>query len=665
MRVLAWFTAGLTVVLLAGSIVLSFEAGPVQDQTIGDAVIFAPGLAAMIGVGLVIANRRPRNVIAWILLLQALAIGLSAVTDSWAGVTLLEHPGSLPFGRLAAAWSLVWWPLLYAGPAAIAFLFPNGKLPSPRWRPVALASAASFVLALLAMITSTGPMDKPYEAFTSPVAIGGIPEAVRVFFIVVLVLPLGASAAAIITRFRRSDGVERLQLKWLAWAGALIPGTLIVCWTEALIFGGVGTVTGIWVGVMLAAIPLSVGVAVTRYRLWEIDRLINRTLVYGALTALLAAAFTIVTLLVGVAAGQGSPLATAAATLAVAVLFSPLRRRVQVWVDRRFSRARYDALRRIQTFLEALRDGHAAPEATAAVIADALRDPSLELRYWLPSSSVYVNAAGQPTTDSAGDERARTEITRAGAPLGLLLHDPRLLEQRDLLDSAVNAAGLAIEIARLRVEVNRQLAEVEESRARLVTAGYEERRRLERDLHDGAQQRLVSIGLSLRHVQHELDDEGDAALRAQLDDTVAQVAAAIDDLRRIARGMRPPRLDEGLATALRDLAARSPLEVEVDLDDNALADLDPDVATAAWYVSSEALANAAKHAPGSRVRLVARRTDGGVRVAVEDDGAGGAALRSGGGLAGLRDRVGAHGGRLEVESPAGGGTRVAAELPCA
>jgi signal transduction histidine kinase len=618
----------------------------------------------MIGVGLVIANRRPRNVIAWILLLQALLIGLSAVADSWAGVALLEHPGSLPAGRLAAAWSLVWWPLLYAGPAAIAFLFPDGTLPSRRWRPVAVGSAGLFVLALLAMITTTGPMDEPYQKFTSPIAVAGIPDAVRVVCIVILAFALVASAAAIVTRFRRADGIERLQLKWLAWAGALIPMTLLVCWSEALIFGGVGTVTGVWVGAMLAAIPIAVGLAVTRYRLYEIDRLINRTLVYGALTGLLAATFTVVTLLVGVAAGQGSPLATAAATLAVALLFSPARRRVQVWVDRRFSRARYDALRRITTFLDALRDGHAAPESTATVLADALRDPSLELRYWLPSSSIYVDASGQPARERPDDERARTEVTRGGAPLGLLLHDPRLLESRDLLDSAVSAAGLAIEIARLRVEVNRQLAEVEESRARLVTAGYEERRRLERDLHDGAQQRLVSIGLSLRHVQHELADESDATLRAQLDDTVAEVAAAIDDLRRIARGVRPPGLDEGLATALRDLAARSPLDVTVELE--GIADLDPDVATAAWYVASEALTNAAKHAPGAHVRLVAQPTaDNGVRISVEDDGDGGATMRTGGGLAGLRDRVGAHGGSLELQSPAGGGTRVAAELPCA
>jgi signal transduction histidine kinase len=663
-RVLAWLTAGLGVGVVAADLLLTPYAGAASRQSLGDAAIFVPALAATIGVGLLIAHRRPTNTVAWVFLLQGVAIASMGFANSWAGYALLEEPGSHPAGRIAAAWSAVSWPLIYAGPSAIAFLFPDGRLPSPRWRPVALASAAIFVLAIAAMLTWPGDLDKPFDAYTSPLGIEGLPTAIRVVAIVALFFPLGAAARAIYVRFKRSEGVERLQLKWLAWAAALIPATLLMCWLDGLLFGRTDILTGIWVAAMLIAIPAAVGFAVTRYRLYEIDRLINRTLVYVALTTLLLATFTAVTLLVGTAAGQGSPLATAAATLAVAVLFNPLRGRVQVWVDRRFNRARYDALRRIVTFLEKLRDGHAAPEMTAAVLADALRDPSLELRYWLPSSSIYVDASGQPAVDQPGDTRTRTEVTRAGAPLGIVLHDPRLVERRDLLNSAVSAAGLAIEIARLRVEVNRQLSEVEQSRARLVSATNEERRRLERDLHDGAQQRLVSIGLALRHLQHELSDADDAGLRSQLDDTVAEVAAAIDDLRRIARGVRPPRLDDGLAAALTDLASRSPLTVEVELDAADLDGLSADVETTAWYVASEALANAAKHAEASRLRLIARRSGDNLLVAVEDDGSGGA-QPTGGGLSGLSDRVSVHGGSLSVDSPLGTGTTITAELPCA
>jgi signal transduction histidine kinase len=663
-RVLAWLTAGLGVGLIIGGLLLNPQAGAAGDGSLGDAVVFAPGLAATIVVGLLVAHRRPANTVAWVLLLQGVALASMGFAMPWAGYTLLEHH-DYPGGRLAAAWSEVGWPLIYAGPCAVAFLFPDGRLPSRRWRPVAIASASTFVLAIAAMITWPTHMDPPFQAYTSPVAIHGIPTALRIAAIVSLFFPLAACARAVYVRFKRSEGIERLQLKWLAWAATLIPATLLMCWMDGLLFGQAGVLTAIGVCLLLVAIPAAVGVAVTRYRLYEIDRLINRTLVYVALTALLLAAFTSVTLLVGTAAGQGSPLATAAATLAVATLFGPLRRRVQVWVDRRFNRARYDALRRIVTFLEALRDGHAAPESTAAVLADALRDPSLELRYWLPSADLYVDAGGRPASDDPADTRARTEITRAGSPLGMVLYDPRLDERRDLLDSAVSAAGLAIEIARLRVEVNRQLAEVEDSRARIVTATNEERRRLERDLHDGAQQRLVSIGLALRHLQHELADAEDAPLRAQLDDTVAEVAAAIDELRRIAHGMRPPRLEEGLAAALRDLAMRSQLGVEVDVDPVGLDDLGDDVQTAAWYIASEALANAAKHSAASHVLLVARRDGANLVISVQDDGSGGAAAAGGGGLAGLSDRVGAHGGRLDVRSPLGHGTTVTAELPCA
>jgi signal transduction histidine kinase len=663
-RVLAWLTAGAGIAFIAGGLLLNSHAGAAGDGSIGETLVFAPGLAATFAVGLLIAHRRPRNTIAWVLLLEGLALASMGIAKPWAGYVLLEdHAG--PGGRLAGTWSEVSWPLIYAGPCAVAFLFPDGRLPSPRWRPVAFASAASFVLAIGAMFTWPSHMDPPFQAYTSPLAIEGIPTGLRVAAIVSLIFALAAGARAVYARFKRSEGVERLQLKWLVWAGLLIPATLLMCWIDGLLLGQAGILTGIGVCLLLVAIPVAVGIAVTRYRLYEIDRLINRTLVYVVLTALLLAAFTVVTVLVGTAAGQGSAVATAAATLAVAALFNPLRRRVQVWVDRRFNPDRYDALRRIVTFLEALRDGHAAPESTAAVLADALRDPTLELRYWLPSSELYVDASGRPVVDRPGDTRTRTEITRAGAPLGMVLYDPRLDERRDLLDSAVSAAGLAIEIARLRVEVNRQLAEVEDSRARIVSATNEERRRLERDLHDGAQQRLVTVGLALRHLQHELSADDDGPLRSQFDDAVAEIAAAIDDLRRIARGVRPPQLDHGLAEALRDLAAHSPLSVEVDVEPAGLEQLGDDVQTAAWYVASEALANAAKHSTASHVRLVARRDGPNLLVSVQDDGSGGAAPASGGGLAGLSDRVGAHGGQLQVASPPGIGTTITAELPCA
>jgi signal transduction histidine kinase len=376
---------------------------------------------------------------------------------------------------------------------------------------------------------------------------------------------------------------------------------------------------------------------------------------------LLATAYAATALLLGTGLGSGSAWPTAAATLLVAVSFRPLRARVQDAVDRRFSRARYDARRRIAGFLEDLRAGRAAPEEVEPVLREVLADLRLELRFFLPESELYVDARGHPVDDCADDGRLRTPVTRAGLPLGMVLHDPVDEERPRLLEEAVEIAGLAIEIARLRVELRRQLGEVEASRARIVSAGYEERRRLERDLHDGAQQRLVSIGLALRHAQHELGvTPGNA--RESIDGAVTQIGVAIEELQELARGVRPAQLNEGLSPALRELAARAPLPVEV----HAGGDRFPDeVEAAAYFIACEGLTNAVKHSEAEQVTLGAWRLNGRLVVFVSDDGVGGATPSTGGsGLRGLADRAAAHGGSFAIESAPGRGTTLTAELPC-
>jgi signal transduction histidine kinase len=470
-----------------------------------------------------------------------------------------------------------------------------------------------------------------------------------------------AGVKAVRLRFRRSSGVERLQLKWLAYSSFLIPVTLLVCLAFDLAGAGIED-TGVFTALvftMLTAIPASVGIAVLHYRLYDIDRLINRTLVYGVLTLLLAATYAGTTLLLGTALGSSS-LTTAAATLLVAVAFRPLRARIQDAVDRRFSRARYDGLRRIAAFLEDLRAGRAAPEEIEPMLRQILGDPGLELRFWLPESEVYVDAHGQAANGAPREGQMSTPVTRAGAPLGLVLHKRVDSEHPAALAEVVEAAGLAIEIVRLRVELRRQLEEVEASRARIVAAGYAERRRLERDLHDGAQQRLVSIGLALRHAQHELGPSPNGSVLL-LDDAVTEIGHAIEELRELAGGVRPAQLEGGLAPALRELAGRTPLTVEVDARGGRFA---PDLETAAYFIASEGLTNAVKHAQASRVKLSVQSGDGVVVVSVTDDGVGGASTSGGSGLRGLRDRVEAHGGTFRVESVGGRGTTIVAELPC-
>ena len=407
----------------------------------------------------------------------------------------------------------------------------------------------------------------------------------------------------------RASLVERQQLKWLAYAAMLVPAAVVVSMIESSIAGREGAVTAIATALALTAIPVAIGVAVMRYRLYEIDRLINRTLVYATLTAGLAATFAAVALTLGLAIGSGSALPTAAGTLAAALVFAPLRSRAQQLVDRRFDRARYEGLRKVERHLEDLRAGRAAPETTGGVIADAIGDPTLELFFWLPAEEVHVDASGHVVPELPAAGRAHTPVRRAELQLATVVHDTALAARPDLLESVIEAAGLAIEIARLRVEVRRRLAEVEESRARIVTIGYEERRRLERDLHDGAQQRLVSIGLALRHVQGRLPTPSREV--EELDAAVAELGDAIEELRELARGVRPAGLDDGLATALRELAARSPLRTSVEATEERFEDR---LETAAYFVASEALANAAKHANASEVTVSAARRNGSLVV---------------------------------------------------
>ena len=472
---------------------------------------------------------------------------------------------------------------------------------------------------------------------------------------------LVAGAVAIRVRLRRSTGVERLQTLWLAWAGALIPVGLLLCGVSSFVLGDsvIDWVLLPFLLLMEAAVAAAIGIAVGRHGLYAIEQLVNRTVVYVSLTILLLAVYVGSTVGLGVVAGGGSGWVTALATLAVAVAFRPLRTRIQDLVDRRYARARYDGVRRVRSFEDEVRDGRRAPEEIGPVLREALGDPGADVHFWLPSAGAYCDVSGAVATAQA-DGRARTEVERDGVSVAVLMHDAALLERQDLLHGVLDASRLTLEMARLRVELRLQLAEVEASRTRIVEAGYEERRRLERDLHDGAQQRLVSLGVHIRRLQRTLP--GDAAiLGPTLDKIVDEIGAAIADLRQIAAGVRPARLDDGLAAALRDLARSSPLSVDVSVPSERVP---TSVEAAAYFVACEALTNAVKHASASKVAVRAVRENGALLVSIADDGLGGAVIRRGRGLAGLEDRVAAHGGTLTVVSPQGGGTRVEVAIPC-
>ena len=321
--------------------------------------------------------------------------------------------------------------------------------------------------------------------------------------------------------------------------------------------------------------------------------------------------YAVTTLALATALGSGSPWATAGATLVVAVAFRPLRSALQDLVDRRFRRARYEAVRRVGAFLDELRAGAAAPEAIEPLLRELLSDPTLELRFFLPESQVYVDTRGMPVTDVAGDARVCAPIERAGVPVALVLHRATGPQRPDPLTTLVEAGGLAIEIARLRVELRRQLAEVEASRARIVAAGDAERRRIERDLHDGAQQRLVSIGLALRHAQHQLTGTAPSHADQTLDHAVAELAAGDRGAARVwpgachrrssTPGWRRPFTSWPPAPRCPSRSARR---------DERFAST---VEAAAYFIACEGLTNAIKHAHANgrhRERAAPRRPPG-------------------------------------------------------
>jgi signal transduction histidine kinase len=605
------------------------------------------------GTGALILSRHPRHAVGWLLaglgLANALLAdlpqgwGLRAAAEAWAG--------GLPAEWLGLTGWLLQTPVL----VGILLVFPTGRLPDRRWWSVVWLAAAASVLTAAgwALDPDTGDY---FVGGRNPYAVPGLPAAAMFAAGLTLVaIALAAALVAAVHRFRCSSGVERQQMKWFALTGGFLALALPV---SAALWPLTPLVHPLPL-LALTAWPVSIGVAILRYRLYDVDLVISRAFTGAVLTVVLALVYVGSVLLIGAVAGQGSTWATAASTLLAAAAVKLVHQRVQRRVDRRFRPQRHAALSRVGEFLEALRADRVEPEQVVEALRSAVGDPTLELRFLLQPGELPVDVGGRPVCGHDG-RRESFAVRRGGITLGQIVWQPRTELQRAVLPDVVGAAGLAIEMARLRVELRRRLEEVEASRARLAAVADEERRRLERDLHDGAQQRLVSIGLALRHAQHQLGAEAGEASRT-LDGAVGEVALAIEELRELAQGLRPTLLEAGLGAALRDLAIRVPLPVEVSATPDRYP---PDIEAAAYFVACEGLTNAVKHAGAERITLRVARQEYGLLVSVDDDGVGGAVAGGGSGLVGLSDRVAAHGGTLHIDSVRGRGTTITAELPC-
>jgi signal transduction histidine kinase len=662
-RSLAWLTAAAVLVAAVAEVVFR-----VLAQSRGIKHSFAPewevfylaGVLSPAVVGLGVALRRPGNRVAWILLFGSLFVAVVMAAVAIAGLALLDDRDSVA-GRWAALISQEW-PCFFAWPLALAFLFPDGRLPSRRWRLPAAFAAVSTGGMILLLFFGSRDLTGGFGHATSPLpwVIGeGVGTVLFWSCFFGFLVSLISGVACVRARYRTGSEDVRRQVLWLAYGVLLLPiwfgGTAL--W--GLVVGDSGESGQAVLMVVQAWLAVAVAVAVSRHGLYQIDRLISRTVAFVVLTALLAGTYAAGVTLAGLAVGRGSAAAAALATAIAALAFGPLRRRVQRAVDRRFARARFEAVALIRGFIDDVHNARAEPEDVGAALAVALGDPTAEVVFRLPETAAYADREGRLLPALPDDGRVHRPVLLGERELGVLLHDPVVERNPDLLRAVLAAAAVAVELARLRVELRLQLAAVEFSRARIAQAGYEERRRLERDLHDGAQQRLVTLGIVLRRLQRSLPREA-LVLVPALDAAVDEVSAAINDLRTIAAGVRPPRLDQGLAAALTDLARGATVPVELHATPDRAP---PDVEVTAYFVACEALTNAIKHASSSGVQMHSTREDGVLRLVIADDGVGGARA-SGGGLTGLTDRVAAQGGTVQIVSAPGAGTRIAVELPC-
>ena len=406
---------------------------------------------------------------------------------------------------------------------------------------------------------------------------------------------------------------------------------------------------------MLLGIPVATAIAILRHDLYDIDRALATGVAYALATLVLVAIYAGAAFMAGLLLGRDSALVAAAATALAAVALAPLRRGLQRRVDRRLYPLRRTALGAVEDLQRRVHQNGARPEELAERLRVALRDPGLRIGYVRPEGEGLVDEDGAPVAV----ERA-VPVAVGGTVIGALVPASRSLSP-ELLREVAAAAATLVELVRLRLELSAALREVEASRARLVQIGDEERRRVVRDLHDGAQQRLVSLGMALRVAQRHLD-EGSADVSGLIDQTVAELGTAVAELRQLAHGLRPSALDDGLRPALVALTQQVPIPVALDVHAEALPD---EVTATVYYVASEAIANVVKHAEASSIAVRVARRNGHVEVRIVDDGNGGAAIVPGSGLAGLDDRLGALGGRLAVESRRGRGTTVEAVVPCA
>jgi two-component system, NarL family, sensor kinase len=674
-RLAWWLCAVALAMMLAHLVVITILArsGTVLPPGFAPPAIQAIEVVGFLGapiLGGFIAAHRPQNLYGWLWSAIGLSLGVNFLAIGYGTYALVVEPGALP-GGLAAAWvARVTTEVALRLLPFVFLLFPNGRLPSGRWRPVAWAAALVGVAQVVIVAVRPGPSyDFPFV--DNPVRFTGTTgELIEWLFVsdfanvVALAngLTLLLSVVSLVVRFRRTRGQERQQLKWLAAVGVVWLGLLVVI---GFLFGYSRLWDAVIWAVLASAMYAAIGIAVLKHRLYDIDVLLNRTLVYGLLTAGGVGVYVGVVKsaewLLREGAGLGGSLL---ATAVIAVGFAPVRDRLQRWVDRRLYGDRHDPVRAMARLGERLRD---APSGVPGgdVLAGVLQGVCETLR--LPSASLRVEDGVEVA--SFGRQAAASEsipLEHEGQRVGALLVGVRSGEDalgaadRQVLEVLAAPVAVALHAVLLSQELQR-------SRERLVAAREEERRRLRRDLHDGLGPILTAVTLkadAARSVLATAPDRTDGLL-AELRGDANQ---AIGDLRRVIYDLRPAALDElGLLGALSqqvDRFGRQGLSITLHAPP-ALPVLPAAVEVAAYRIITEALTNVARHAHAHHATITVA-IDGDLRLAVQDDGAAsttnGDGWRPGTGLQSMNERVAEVGGTLEV-GPTSTGGRVQASLP--
>jgi signal transduction histidine kinase len=689
--VVAWWLAGLTVLVLVAALMLvGRNADRVGAGRVGSYVLLAVAVLVYAGAGRLIASRLPGNAIGWLLCLIGLSLAGCMLTEQFAVYGLATAPGSLPGARLAG-----WLSGTLASAAIVLLfllilLFPDGRLPSRRWRPVLWAIFAVAVGWLASQLqggtTIVGGITNAVQAAgaTYPNPLGIFPRhgwfSAFVGVIFVLALITGVLVVASVFVRRRGAGAElRQQLAWLGYVGVMTALWAAVLTLAILIMpGGNGWLgTLIWSFLILTpvvGIPLACAVAVLRYRLYDLDVVVKKTVVAGVVAAAFTAIYALVVVGVGAVTGHaGSSALTFAAAALAAVVLQPVRARAGLLADRLVYGRRASPYEVLSEFAGRIAGTYSTEQvlpAMARMLAEATGAERAEV--WLASAGSERLEAAWPLEDgrqrSAGpvaaagpDGRTRSfAVEHRGERLGALRvtcspREPLTPAGERLVRDVAAQAGLVLRNVGL-------IADLRASRQRLVSAADEARRGLERNLHDGAQQQLVALRISLGLARQVLADSPREAA-GLLAETEHQATEALAEMRDLAHGIYPPLLaDLGLGAALQAQARRAATPVTVEA---AVGRYPQDTEAAVYFCVLEALQNVAKYAHASQAQVTLGQDGPYLAFTVADDGTGfdRAATPMGTGLQGIADRLAALGGTVDVDSAPGHGTRVTGRVP--